>query len=160
MCIVFYENILSLYPAEICTMNVHSLVHLSQSVKNFGPLWAYSSFGFESMNGHLKKHFHGSRFVLPQLIRNLEFHQSMLDREYRAKNHADGMRGEIPFRMETMTLLVTYLLHLCDTNTEEYCFECLKMIKKEVVQSVSLFRKREYYVLGLFRVFVYVMRHL
>ncbi len=52
MCIVFYENILSLYPAEICTMNVHSLVHLSQSVKNFGPLWAYSSFGFESMNGH------------------------------------------------------------------------------------------------------------
>lgn len=92
---VFCEKIVELYPQEICTMNVHSLIHLVQTVKNLGPLWSYSCFGFESMNGHVKKHCHGTRNVLPQLVRNLRFHQSILDQEYRAENHEDGVRGRV-----------------------------------------------------------------
>ena len=46
-----------------CTMNVHLLRHLPVCVRNWGPLWAYSCFPFESMNGHLKIHFHGTRCI-------------------------------------------------------------------------------------------------
>ena len=56
---LFYEKITDLYPQQICTMNVNSLIHLTQTVRNWGPLWAYSCFGFESMNGHLKKRILG-----------------------------------------------------------------------------------------------------
>ena len=42
-------------------MNVHMLRHLIFHVKNWGPLWVYSCFSFESLNGELKKYFHGTR---------------------------------------------------------------------------------------------------
>ena len=43
------------------TMNVHLLSHLVDCVKRWGPLWAYSCFVYETMNGHLKKLFHGTK---------------------------------------------------------------------------------------------------
>ena len=46
-----------LYGDESCTLNMHSLIHLSTFVKMWGLLWVYSCFGFENMNGHLKKCF-------------------------------------------------------------------------------------------------------
>ncbi len=112
MLTVFYKKIVDLYPQEICTMNVHSLIHLVQNVRNFGPLWAYSCFGFENMNGHLKKHCHGTRNVLPQLVRNLRFHQATLDQEYNAENHEDGIRG----RVKNRRLCTEYLEALREGN--------------------------------------------
>lgn len=50
-----------------CTMNVHLLRHLVTCVRNWGPLWVYSCFSFESMNGHLKALFHGSRDMSKQV---------------------------------------------------------------------------------------------
>ena len=44
-----------------CTMNVHMLRHLVDCVENWGRLWAYSCFTFESFNGQLKYRFHGTR---------------------------------------------------------------------------------------------------
>lgn len=75
---IFYNKAPDLYPEEFCSMNVHSLIHLAKTASRFGPLWAYSCFGFENMNGHLKKHTHGTTNVLPQLVRNLRFHQTTL----------------------------------------------------------------------------------
>lgn len=95
MLTIFYQKTVDLYPQQVCTMNVHSLIHLTKTVKNFGPLWAYSCFGFESMNGHLKKHCHGTRNVLPQLVRNLRFHQSCLDQEHHCQDHEDGFHGRV-----------------------------------------------------------------
>ena len=37
MLTVFYNKLLDLCPAEICTMDVHSLIHLGETVKK---LWA------------------------------------------------------------------------------------------------------------------------
>ena len=42
-------------------MNVHMLQHLVFHVKNWWPLWAFSCFSFESLNGFLKNFFHGTR---------------------------------------------------------------------------------------------------
>lgn len=95
---IFYEKAINLYPNEFCTMNVHSLIHLTETVKNFVPLWSYSCFGFESMNGHLKRHCHGTRNVLPQLVHNLRFHQSLMDEDYNTKSHEDGVRGRVKLK--------------------------------------------------------------
>ena len=54
---------------------MHILIHLSQCVRNWGPLWGYSCFGFESMNGHLRKSCHGTGYILPQLIHTVRMRQ-------------------------------------------------------------------------------------
>lgn len=74
---IFHDLIPDLYPSEMCTANVHSLLHLGKFVSKWGPLWCYSCFGFESMNGHLRNHIHGTRNVLPQLIHNFRMRQML-----------------------------------------------------------------------------------
>ncbi|MCH9716718.1 MAG: hypothetical protein K0U52_06490, partial [Gammaproteobacteria bacterium] len=74
---MFYELMPSFYSESHCTPNVHYLRHLCHYVRLWGPLWAYSMFGYENMNGHIKKEFHGSRKVLNQLVFNVQMHQSL-----------------------------------------------------------------------------------
>lgn len=50
-----------------CTMNIHLLSHLTQCVRDWGPLWTYSCFSFESANNHLKKLFHGTKDMTKQV---------------------------------------------------------------------------------------------
>ena len=40
-----------LYKKVPMTLDVHSLTHLTNSVFDWGPLWVYDAFGFESGNG-------------------------------------------------------------------------------------------------------------
>lgn len=42
-----------LYGQENVTMNLHLCRHVAESVRNLGPLWAQSAFGFETNNGVL-----------------------------------------------------------------------------------------------------------
>ena len=49
-------------------MNVHLLIHLTQCVYDWGPLWSYSCFAFESANNNIKKMFHGSKNMTKQVI--------------------------------------------------------------------------------------------
>jgi len=49
------------------TIIVHSLLHLPETVKTLGPLWAHSCFAFEAANGELLKLFHGSQKVEKQV---------------------------------------------------------------------------------------------
>ena len=95
----FYQTIPHLYPEELCTINVHNLIHLCDSVRRCGPLWAYSCFGYESMNGHLKKHCHGTRNVLPQLVRNVRFHQNSSGQQRVSDTTKDGVRGRVRQKM-------------------------------------------------------------
>ena len=75
---VFYHLVPELYREELCTANMHILAHLSESVQNWGPLWAYSCFGFESMNSHLCANCHGFHYVLPQLVRTIRMRQILI----------------------------------------------------------------------------------
>lgn len=74
---LFFKLVPQLYYPEMCAANMHSLIHLKQFVINWGPLWGYSCFGFESMNGHLRKSCHGTRYVLPQLVHNIMMRQGL-----------------------------------------------------------------------------------
>ena len=48
-------------------MNVHLLSHLTDCVRDWGPLWSYSCFTFESANNSLKKLFHGTKNMSKQV---------------------------------------------------------------------------------------------
>ena len=56
------------FPAKTkCGLNVHNCDHLGQSVRNWGPLWAWSCFGFESLNSKIIKQVHGTRKACSQV---------------------------------------------------------------------------------------------
>ena len=53
----------------------HTFVQLCKIV---GPLWAYSTFGFEKMNGHITKHrLNGNRNFLPSISRAISMHYTI-----------------------------------------------------------------------------------
>eukprot|EP00058_Branchiostoma_floridae_P019285 XP_002604775.1 hypothetical protein BRAFLDRAFT_70625 [Branchiostoma floridae] len=64
---VFCQTFEELYGEEAQTMNVHLLRHMAYHVKLYGPLFGYSCFGFEHMNGQIKRMVHGTRFVVDQI---------------------------------------------------------------------------------------------
>lgn len=47
--------------ANSATMKVHLMYHVTECVRNWGPIWAYSCFSFESQNRVIKTLFHGTR---------------------------------------------------------------------------------------------------
>ena len=57
-----------LYGLKSCTFNVHQLVHLADSVRNCGPLWASAAFIFEYNNHVLQKMFHGTQHIPQQIV--------------------------------------------------------------------------------------------
>ncbi|XP_052412533.1 uncharacterized protein LOC127957875 [Carassius gibelio] len=65
----FVHNFEKLYGAGNVSFNVHLLMHLASSVRNWGPLWATSTFPFESFNGTLLKIFNGTTHVSAQIVK-------------------------------------------------------------------------------------------
>ena len=62
---------------KFATMNVHMLSHLVESVRCWGPLWSYSCFSFEGMNGYIRTFFHGTREMNTQVCAYLQVCVSM-----------------------------------------------------------------------------------
>ena len=62
-----------LYGKEHVSFNVHQLVQLCDTVRSWGPLWAHSSFPFESMNHVILQLKHGTQHTAIQ-ISDFEIH--------------------------------------------------------------------------------------
>lgn len=63
----FAVGVHRLYGLEYCTFNVHQLLHLPAAVRNWGPLWAFSCFRFESNIGKIVGLVRGSKGVPLQI---------------------------------------------------------------------------------------------
>lgn len=57
-----------LHGKENMIFNVHLMTHISASVRNWGPLWATSTFSFESFNSMLLRFFNGTKHVQQQIV--------------------------------------------------------------------------------------------
>ena len=55
------------------SFNVHLLLHLPDTVRELGPVWVYSYFHFEGLNGILKNLAHGTQQVDKQLITSYSY---------------------------------------------------------------------------------------
>lgn len=94
MLCTFYRLVPELYPIEMCKPNFHSLIHIDAFVKLWGPLWSYSMFGYESMNGFLKTTYHGTRQVLQQLVFTTMLKQQLRFREASKDHRGRHLLGE------------------------------------------------------------------
>ena len=63
----------SLYSTRYMSANIHLLLHLPDTVKQLGPLWAYSCFHYEGQNGVLKTLIHGTQQADKQLISSYSY---------------------------------------------------------------------------------------
>lgn len=57
----------NLYGIEHMTSNVHNLLHLPQTVRDYGPLFVSSCSAFEDLNGKLKQLVNGTRYAELQI---------------------------------------------------------------------------------------------
>ncbi|KAK3919201.1 Xin actin-binding repeat-containing protein 2 [Frankliniella fusca] len=73
----FVHGVERLYGKNYMTYNVHILSHLAESVAKWGPVWAVSSYAFESGNGDLKEIIHGQRGIPNQIQRFLSETQAL-----------------------------------------------------------------------------------
>lgn len=65
----FYKDHQLLYGDGNCSLNVHNVgAHLVTYVQSWGPLWAWSCFPFEDLNGALLERVHGTGNQCRQLI--------------------------------------------------------------------------------------------
>lgn len=75
----FYQEAGNLYSCTIYTANMHSLEHIVGMVELWGPLWAYSMFGFENLNGYLGNKYHGTQKIVYQLSFQIQLIQALPD---------------------------------------------------------------------------------
>ena len=65
---IFVKTTAGLYDQNIIGLNFHNLLHLTECVRKWGPMWAWSCFCFESLNGEIKKSIHGTGNVCRQIF--------------------------------------------------------------------------------------------
>ncbi|CAF2096875.1 unnamed protein product [Rotaria magnacalcarata] len=53
------------------TSVVHSMVHVPQTLKDFGPVQNYSTFNFESVIGSIVQSVNGTNLIIPELTNNI-----------------------------------------------------------------------------------------
>lgn len=67
----------NMFGKENMVMVVHLMKHLSESVRNLGPLWCHSAFPFERNNGCLLKLVNGTSDVLHQIASKYSLSKSL-----------------------------------------------------------------------------------
>jgi len=68
----FVREFEHLYGLRFCSINIHQLLHLPYKVYNLGPLWAYSCFQYENLNGQFVKLVHGTWHLDTQIVKKHE----------------------------------------------------------------------------------------
>lgn len=63
----FIKKFENLYGEKYMVYNVHLLMHLVESVRNFGPAWSYALFPYENFNGILKSFVKGPKEPILQI---------------------------------------------------------------------------------------------
>lgn len=71
-----------LYHPRYELINVHSLLHLPEVVRDLGPLYCYSLFGFEGLNGNLLKLVHGTQQAQMQIVNSVSVLQKLPEMAY------------------------------------------------------------------------------
>ncbi len=74
----YYLLLPDLYGISSCTLNAHSLSHLSLYARIWGPLWVYSLFGFENLNRHLTSMITSKYKIAEQLSFSINVCQSII----------------------------------------------------------------------------------
>ena len=116
----FTNNVVQLYGANAQSYNIHSLRYLVLQVREGGPVWVSSAFGFESANHYLKMPFTGTRN-----------HAILISKRYLLRQDAigatvkkDSMENFIKFRLKKEKLISD--------------FERMTIIRPDIAQHITV----------------------
>lgn len=73
----YVKDFEQLYGLRYLGLNLHQLLHLCLVVRNLGPLWVYSCFFYESLNGDLSRLVHGTRYAALQISAAFNVHMNL-----------------------------------------------------------------------------------
>ncbi|CAN7992683.1 unnamed protein product, partial [Ixodes hexagonus] len=73
----FVARVPGLYGETAMTFNMHQMLHLANSVRHMGPLWANSAFTFEAGNGRLLRHVTAAKGVPLQVVERAVMSQEL-----------------------------------------------------------------------------------
>ena len=96
------------YGERYMSANVHHLLHLPQVVHDFGPLYCYSCFAYENLNGSLLNYIKGTQHVESQILETISIKQSL---PYIAEGYLLAGSAE-----ETLYHSMTSINHHSDRN--------------------------------------------
>ncbi|XP_071580905.1 uncharacterized protein [Temnothorax nylanderi] len=80
-----------LFSKKAMTFNIHQLIHISESVLNWGPLWSHSTFPFESANKDILQAIHCAKGVNLQIVRYVHMQQTLHTLRHRIYPHASPL---------------------------------------------------------------------
>ena len=109
----FVETFAQIYGAEYLVYNVHSLIHIADDVKRFGPLDNISAFPFENYLGHLKKQIRKPQHVVKQVINRLsekDFCRPSIALQHKLGAHRLHCSGPVNVDMQGMSQYKELLL--------------------------------------------------
>ena len=65
----FNNRFMELYGKQFCTPNMHMSMHIKQCIFDFGPVYSFWCFSFESYNGTLGKFCTNNKSISIQIMR-------------------------------------------------------------------------------------------
>lgn len=89
----FVENYGTIYDPEDLVYNVHSLLHVVEDVKLYGPLYTFSAYRFENHMREINKNIKKSTQILQQLSKRLEEINFANENDWNGANEANGFIG-------------------------------------------------------------------
>ena len=119
----FQRQTKSLYGAFAMTYNVHQLSHLTESVANWGPLFAHNGFAFKNANGMLLQNIHATKGVKEQICRFIRFRKCInyLLFEFGENNEFDRNEKEHLYRTKkTLQIEERFYFGKPETLQQEY----------------------------------------
>jgi hypothetical protein len=75
----YVSTFVNLFDESFLTINFHLLLHLPDVVEDLGPLWVYSCFPLENINGLILSLVHGTRYAEKQIASSLQLCLSLPD---------------------------------------------------------------------------------
>lgn len=153
----FVEQHQKLFGKESMVMNVHLLKHLTDSVRDLGPMWCNSAFPFERNNGVLLKKVNGTTDVLLQASSKYCLSKSVVNhRMNEQKAESDVSENKLLGRSNLVTeksMRVFNIESLKEVNLSNMALHVHKRIKLENViytsTSYTLPKKSVDYFVGL-----------
>lgn len=126
---VFVENFAKLYGPEFIVYNVHSLIHLAQDARKYGPLDQISCFPFESFLGKIKKIVQKPQHPVQQVVKRI--HEKQKIKPKRQKNNTLNqhkilhLSGPVPHGFETCKQYKHYdgKNMFISRETDDNCFD-------------------------------------
>ena len=64
----YVKQFQTLYGLRFCSINIHQILHYPDIVERLGPLWVYTCFEYEDLNGQLLRLVHGTNHIDTQIV--------------------------------------------------------------------------------------------